>query len=186
MQTRVQTIGTCKENFTTGQRDVRFTIRTGRGELMANRLRSLAADRVITHVPDNLLEDLVLGYNSQIEKLDLSDQYKLEFKSWPEGGHEKEQLIVDLLDRRHDLIKMRRILEAEVSEEQRGKELLKLLDDSLPKFENLWGEYELSSRGDVSFNPVEGITTKYSKLLADAAALLAAEEVGSEVGGWLQ
>lgn len=186
MQTRVQTIGTCKEDFSTGQHNVRFTIRTGRGELMTNRLKSLAEDRVITHVPDNLLEDLVLGYNSQIEKLDLSNQYKLEFRSWPEGGHEKEQLIVDLIDRRYDLIKMRRILESTVGEEQKGKQLLKLLDESLPEFESLWGKYELSNRGDVSYNPVEGITTKYSKLLADAAALFAAEEVGSEVGGWLQ
>lgn len=186
MQTRVQTIGTCKENSTTGERNVRITIREKSGKLLTRRLKGLAKSRQITYVPKNLLEDLVEGYNAEIDKLELSNQYKLEFKSWPEGGHEKEQLIVDLIDRRHDLIKIRHLAESEKKDDKKGKELLSLLDNCLPDFENLWNEYDLSSRGDVSYNPVEGITTKYSKLLADAAALLAAKEVGSEVGGWLQ
>ncbi len=185
MQTRVQTIGTCKENFTTGERNVRFTIRTSSGKLMTSRLKNLASERVITYVPDNLLEDLVEGYNAEISKLELSDQYKLEFKGWPEAGHEKEQLIVDLIDRRHDLIRVRRILESERNEKTKGKELFSLLDGRLSEFDDLWNKYELSSRGDISWNPVEGLTTKYSKLLADAAADAAAKAVGQEAGGWL-
>lgn len=186
MQTRVQTIGTCKENSTTGGCNARITIRERDGKLMTRRLRGLAKDRRIVFVPENLLEDLVEGYNIEIDKLELPDQYKLEFKSWPEGGHKKEQLIVDLIDRRHDLIKVRHLAESETKDEIKGKDLLSLLDDCLPSFENLWNEYDLSSRGDVSWNPVEGITKKYSKLLTEATALLAADEVGSEVGGWLQ
>lgn len=186
MQTRVQTIGTCKENSTTGGCNARITIREKGGKLMTRRLRGLAKERKIAYIPENLLEDLVIGYNIEIDKLELPDQYKLEFKSWPESGHKKEQLIVDLIDRRHDLIKARHIAESETKDEVKGKELLTLLDDCMPDFEGLWNEYDLSSRGDVSWNPVEGITKKYSKLLAEAAALFVADEVGSEVGGWLQ
>ncbi|MBR5620976.1 hypothetical protein IKW75_00625 [Candidatus Saccharibacteria bacterium] len=185
MQTRVQTIGTCRENFTTGERNARFVIRARGGELMTNRLRNLASEHVITYVPDNLLEDLVNGYNSEISKLELSDQYKLEFKSWPEGGHEKEQLIVDLIDRRHDLIKMRRILESTRNDQVKGENLFKILDESFSGFDDLWNKYKISSRGDISWNPVEGLTKKYSKLLATPAAEAAAKAAGKEVGGWL-
>lgn len=152
MQTRVQTVGTCKENSTTGERNVRITIREKSGKLMTHRLRGLAKSRSITFVPENLLEDLVNGYNAEIDGLELSDQFKLEFKSWPEGGHAKEQLIVDLLDRRHDLIKISRAMKS-----GRRSELEKLITDCKPDFDDLWDNYELSSRGDVSWNPVEEI-----------------------------
>ena len=152
MQTRVQTVGTCKENSTTGGRNVRITIREKDGKLLTRRLKSLAKNRQITFVPENLLEDLVDGYNAEILRLKLPDQDKLEFKSWPEGGHQREQLIVDLLERRSDLIKIGKALES-----GRTNDLNNLIAERKPEFDDLWDNYDLSSRGDVSWNPVEEI-----------------------------
>lgn len=185
MQTRVQTIGTCKEDPRTGRANLRFTIREKDGRLKTRRLRQLAKEQVITYVPTELLEDLMIAYNAEIVKLGLSNDYQLFFKAWPEDGLKKEQLIVDLIDRRRDLIRSRHIIESEDDNKRKGAELLKLFDEKLSMFEKLPEDYTLSNSGDVSLNPIEGLTNMYGKLLADAAAEAAAKDLGGEVGGWL-
>ena len=185
MQTRVQTIGTCKEDPRTGRANLRFTIREKDGRLKTRRLRQLAKEQVITYVPTELLDDLVIAYNAEITKLGLSQGYHLFFKTWPEDGLKKEQLIVDLIDRRRDLIRSRHIIESEDGNKRKGTELFKLFDEKLSMFDKLSEDYDLSNSGDVSLNPIEGLTDMYSKLLADASAEAAAKELGSEVGGWL-